>query len=56
MPKGVAVEHRSAANLALSLIAITPPDDLGGILFSTSLSFDVSVDQLFMSLAGGGSA
>jgi enterobactin synthetase component F len=54
MPKGVAVEHRSAVNLALSLIACTPPEDLDGILFSTSLSFDVSVDQLFMSLAGGG--
>jgi len=54
MPKGVAVEHRSAVNLALSLLAHTPKGDLDGILFSTSLSFDVSVDQLFMSLAGGG--
>ena len=52
-PKGVAVEHRSAVNLVLYLIHITP-DELGGILFSTSLNFDVSVDQLFMSLAGGG--
>jgi len=53
-PKGVAVEHRNAVNLALSLVACTPADDLDGILFSTSLSFDVSLDQLFMSLAGGG--
>jgi enterobactin synthetase component F len=54
MPKGVAVEHRNAVNLALSLIAYTPASELDGILFSTALSFDVSLDQLFMSLAGGG--
>jgi len=53
-PKGVAVEHRNAANFVLWSIARLSPDELDGILFSTALTFDVSVDELFVSLAGGG--
>jgi enterobactin synthetase component F len=53
-PKGVAVEHRSAANLILHQISQLEPQDLAGSLFSTSLNFDVSVDEIFVSLASGG--
>jgi amino acid adenylation domain-containing protein len=53
-PKGVAVEHRSAANSVLSSISRLTPDELDGILFSTALTFDVSIDELFVSLASGG--
>ncbi|HWU56152.1 MAG TPA: amino acid adenylation domain-containing protein, partial [Rhizomicrobium sp.] len=54
MPKGVAVEHRCAANFVLFSMSRLAPDELDGILFSTALTFDVSVDELFVSLAAGG--
>jgi enterobactin synthetase component F len=53
-PKGVAVEHRNAVNLLLCLAARTQPQDLSGILFSSSLNFDASVDEIFLPLITGG--
>ena len=54
LPKGVAIEHRNAVNLVLFHADRIAPGDLGGILFSSSLSFDASIDEIFVSLASGG--
>lgn len=53
-PKGVVVEHRSVVNLLAGTQRAYPlgPDDV--ILHKTSISFDVSVWELFGWLAGGG--
>jgi amino acid adenylation domain-containing protein len=53
-PKGVAVEHRSAAWLASWAASTFGPDRFGRVLASTSLSFDVSVFELFGPLVCGG--
>jgi len=53
-PKGVAIEHRNAVNLVLFHADRIAPGDLGGILFSSSLSFDASIDEIFVSLVSGG--
>ncbi|MEV4118622.1 amino acid adenylation domain-containing protein [Micromonospora sp. NPDC049645] len=52
-PKGVTVEHHSAAWF-VSWAASTFADRFGRVLASTSLSFDVSVFELFGPLACGG--
>jgi amino acid adenylation domain-containing protein len=52
-PKGVVIEHRGIVNLvrwAGRLFA----DDLGGVLASTSLCFDLSVFEIFTPLCAGG--
>ena len=54
-PKGVQVQHRAAVNLLWSMID-TPgftPDDR--ILATTTLSFDISVAEMFLPLVVGGS-
>ncbi len=53
-PKGVAIEHRSAAALLAWGAAVFPPADLAGVLASTSITFDLSVFELFLPLATGG--
>ncbi len=53
-PKGVAIEHRNAAALVRWAHHAFTPDDLGCVLFGTSLSFDLSVFELFAPLACGG--
>jgi len=53
-PKGVAVTHRGAvARLGWARETFTPAE-LGGMLASTSISFDVSVCELLAPLAWGG--
>ncbi|MGH8771532.1 MAG: amino acid adenylation domain-containing protein, partial [Burkholderiales bacterium] len=53
-PKGVAIEHRSAVAL-LSWAADTfAPEQWAGVLASTSISFDLSVFELFVPLSVGG--
>jgi amino acid adenylation domain-containing protein len=54
-PKGVCVEHRSVVNEVwhMGTRILTPPD-LHCALFSTSVCFDASVDELFVPLAFGG--
>ncbi len=54
MPKGVAITHRSAAALVYWARAAYSPAELAGVLFATSVSFDLSVFELFVPLAWGG--
>ncbi len=54
VPKGVAIEHRSAAVLVHWALGVFAPDELAGVLFSTSICFDLSVFELFVTLSGGG--
>jgi amino acid adenylation domain-containing protein len=53
-PKGVAIEHRSAAALLDWSAGVFPPEDLAGVLASTSVTFDLSVFELFLPLSRGG--
>jgi amino acid adenylation domain-containing protein len=53
-PKGVAIEHRSAATLLLWAQQHFTPAQLAGVLASTSICFDLSVFELFVPLACGG--
>ncbi len=55
-PKGVVVEHRSVVGLLCWVSAEFAPDELSKVLASTSLSFDVSVFEIFGPLVSGGSA
>ncbi len=53
-PKGVAVSHRAAANLAFARIAAHDPIGPGDrILAAISVGFDVSVGQLLLPLVSG---
>ncbi|MFP5285575.1 MAG: non-ribosomal peptide synthetase, partial [Thermoanaerobaculia bacterium] len=54
VPKGVAIEHRAAAALLRWARGIFPPEDLAGVLASTSVCFDLSVFEMFVPLAWGG--
>jgi amino acid adenylation domain-containing protein len=53
-PKGVAIEHRSALLFVHWAREVFPPRDLEGVLFSTSICFDLSVFELFVPLSWGG--
>lgn len=53
-PKGGGVEHRNVVNLISCLRTVTHDEDLKGILFSTSLNFDLSVYEIFLPLIFGG--
>jgi amino acid adenylation domain-containing protein len=53
-PKGVAIEHRSAVAMVAWARRSFPPADLAGVLASTSICFDLSVFELFVPLACGG--
>jgi amino acid adenylation domain-containing protein len=55
-PKGVAISHRSAAALVSWAGGAFTPEELSGVLFSTSVCFDLSVFELFVPLAHGGRA
>ena len=54
MPKGVEIEHRSVVNFLLSMLHEPglSADDV--LLAVTTLSFDISVLELFLPLAAGG--
>jgi len=54
-PKGVVVEHRSVAGLLCWAGAEFSAGELSRVLASTSLSFDVSVFEIFAPLVCGGS-
>ncbi|HEX8161810.1 MAG TPA: amino acid adenylation domain-containing protein [Pyrinomonadaceae bacterium] len=54
VPKGVAIQHRSAAALLRWAHSAFDADDLGGVLASTSICFDLSVFELFVPLGCGG--
>ncbi len=53
-PKGVAIEHRSAAARVAWALDAFAPDELDGVLASTSVCFDLSLFELFAPLASGG--
>ncbi len=53
-PKGVAIEHRSASARLDWAGATFSAAELSGVLASTSISFDMSVFELFAPLAFGG--
>jgi amino acid adenylation domain-containing protein len=53
-PKGVAVEHRNAAALLGWARSVFSPEELSGVLASTSICFDLSVFEIFLPLCAGG--
>ncbi|TCP59426.1 amino acid adenylation domain-containing protein [Tumebacillus sp. BK434] len=53
-PKGVAIEHRQASSLIQWAHEVFPPEELQGVLFSTSVCFDLSIFELFAPLCCGG--
>jgi amino acid adenylation domain-containing protein len=53
-PKGVAIEHKSAATLIHWSREHFDEAQLAGVLASTSICFDLSVFELFMTLSWGG--
>jgi len=53
-PKAVAIEHRSAVSMVRWAQGVFGPEELAGVLAATSISFDVSVAELFVTLASGG--
>jgi len=53
-PKGVAIEHASAVRLVGWAGEAFTRDELAGVLASTSVSFDLSVFEIFVPLAWGG--
>ncbi|TCP57968.1 amino acid adenylation domain-containing protein [Tumebacillus sp. BK434] len=53
-PKGVAVEHRSVSTLVHWAKELLAPEEYAGMLFSTSVCFDLSVFELWVPLAFGG--
>lgn len=53
-PKGVAVTHCNVVNLVKWARTVISDDELSGVLFATSLNFDLSVYEMFLPLAYGG--
>lgn len=53
-PKGVAIEHYSTVVLLKWAKEVFTSEDLAGVLASTSISFDLSVFELFVPLSWGG--
>ena len=54
-PKGVAITHRNVLALIDWSRSVYRRDDIQGVLASTSVCFDLSVWELFVTLANGGS-
>ncbi|HEX4546809.1 non-ribosomal peptide synthetase [Pseudomonas sp.] len=54
-PKGVAIAHRNVQALIDWSRSVYSQDDIQGVLASTSVCFDLSVWELFVTLANGGS-
>lgn len=53
-PKGVQIEHRSAVALAQWAATVYSPEEVSGVLFSTSVCFDLSIFEMFVPLSMGG--
>ncbi|HSU84333.1 MAG TPA: amino acid adenylation domain-containing protein, partial [Thermoanaerobaculia bacterium] len=53
-PKGVAIEHASAVELLRWARRTFSADELSGVVAATSISFDLSVFEIFVPLAWGG--
>jgi amino acid adenylation domain-containing protein len=53
-PKGVAIEHRNAVTFVQWAQQVFTPEEMAGVLFSTSICFDLSVFEMFVPLSVGG--
>lgn len=53
-PKGVAIEHRSAVSFLHWARETFTPEDLAGVVGSTSVCFDLSVFEIFAPMSWGG--
>ena len=53
-PKAVGIEHRNVINLITWGRSVVSEAELRGLLFSTSLNFDLSAFEMFLPLAFGG--
>lgn len=53
-PKGVAIRHRNAAALIAWAATVFSVEELSGMLAVTSICFDLSIFELFLPLAQGG--
>ena len=53
-PKGVAIEHRSPVAFVHWAQEVFTPGELAGVLASTSICFDLSVFEIFVTLSSGG--
>ncbi len=53
-PKGVSIEHRSAVSLVRWSEEVYGAQEIRGVLFATSICFDLSVFELFVPLGRGG--
>ena len=53
-PKGVAIEHGSTVSFCCWAREVFTPAERTGVLFATSICFDLSVFELFATLAWGG--
>ncbi len=53
-PKAVGIEHRNLINLIFWGRSVVSDEELRGVLFSTSLNFDLSAFEMFLPLAFGG--
>ncbi|WP_459206816.1 non-ribosomal peptide synthase/polyketide synthase [Pseudomonas sp. MLB6B] len=56
LPKGVLIEHRNACALVGWAQSVYSREQLCGVLAATSICFDLSVWELFVTLASGGYA
>jgi amino acid adenylation domain-containing protein len=53
-PKGVAIEHRNTVALIRWALGVFGDEELAGVLASTSVCFDLSVFEVFVTLSAGG--
>ena len=53
-PKGVALEHRTPVTFVRWANQVYTPRQLAGVLFATSVCFDVSMCEMFVTLSSGG--
>jgi amino acid adenylation domain-containing protein len=53
-PKGVGIEHRNAVAFVQWVKQVFSPEELAGVLASTSVCFDLSVFEIFGTLSHGG--
>lgn len=53
-PKGVALEHRNAVAFASWARASFSDEEFSGVLFATSVCFDLSIFEMFATLSAGG--
>ena len=53
-PKGVAIEHHSTVSFIHWAREVFTPQELAGVLASTSICFDLSVFEIFVTLSWGG--